>query len=396
MLRIRFGLVFALAFAASLAVAKPISEAEKVDVIDAIGRKLDRKAYAFGVDFSTWPDLVENHRDAIDAAKDDAAFEKALASALDEFDISHLSVFRPDAAKLNRSGRRTGIGISLHPVENGKLITYVMQNSPASRCGLRKGDLLVSVDGIPLDNIEQLAGELGQRRTLSWIREDRTLSCTVEYSTFPSAEKSSMTWLREDVAVIKIQSFQYRFYQAAKINHFFRQARHAKAIIIDLRNNRGGLAFYSRHLASKIAPSKTTFSRVAKRQTSKGKTPDIDSLATASRPQHPLPFSKPYNGQVIVLVDSLSASAADIFPAFVQDNRRGIVVGEKTAGALQLARTFQLPHGFRLYLPIAEILTPKGKRLEGIGLIPDIELELEEIIDDSLVFELCLQKIDQS
>lgn len=391
MIRCLTNLFLALGLLVSLAQAAPseLDSQQKQHLVDAVGRRLEKNAYAFKTDFSQWPKFVADHQTEIDNATTKNELATILDKALAQFELSHLGLSSPDAVKTQRAGQRTGIGISIHQMENGGgLISYVLADSPAQLCGLQKGDILKSIDNTPLTDIQQLAGTLGQKRALTWQRGDELHSAEIEYAAFNFSEPSQMEWLREDVAVIQIQSFMRPYYRAAAVNRFFREARHAKAIIIDLRNNRGGLSLYSRHLASKISPCKETFAQLAKKrhETSAGKNKLI----------HPLPFSRPYHGTIIILVDSLSASAADIFPAFVSETKRGIVIGQKTSGALQLARTWPMPYGFRIYLPVAEMLTPTGNRLEKTGFLPNVELSMEETLNDDTIFAKALELIDNA
>lgn len=364
-----------------------LSTSQKERLVEAIGHCLERKAYAFDVDFEEWDSLVAERSAEVKAAQTKEELAKILDQTLEGFPISHLGIFAPSTVKQQRSGLRTGLGITIHPrEEGGGFVSYVLANSPAERCGLKKGDVLISIDGEPMLDINQLAGEIGQKRNLSWKRKDKVLSCEIVYAPFSLSEPSTMTWIRDDVALIRIQSFQKGFYKAARINRFFNKARNAKAIVIDLRNNRGGLSFYSRHLASKITAPRETFAQRAAGQRA--------STAARYKAVHPLPFSRAYKGKVVVLVNSLSASAADIVPAFVAENSRGIVIGQRTSGALLLARSFPLPYGFQIYLPVAELLTPQGKRLEGIGFVPTIELSLEQSSDDAFIFQKAIDSID--
>ncbi|MBK1878650.1 S41 family peptidase [Pelagicoccus mobilis] len=366
----------------SISFGGELSETQKRKLVEAVGKRLEQKAYAFETDFSLWEQYAAQREEEIRQANSKEELAKVLGEALDEFDLSHLGIFAPSTVKLRRAGKRSGMGITIHPLEQGGgLISYVLSDSPAERCGLQKGDVLETIDGDPLTDLKQLAGTIGQERAIAWRRGENRMSGKIVYASFSLSEPSSMKWITPDVALIRIQSFQYRFYKLARINRFFRESKNAKAIIIDLRNNRGGLSLYSRHLASKLSSSRDTFALLANKRYSQKKL-------------HPLPFSNPYQGQVIVLTDSLSASAADIVPAFVSESGRGTVIGEKTSGALQLARSYPLPYGFRIYLPIAEMLTPNGNRLEAKGFPPEIELSLENTINDDQIIRIALDQIE--
>ncbi len=364
-----------------------LSPPQKQRLIEAIDKKLERKAYAFDTDFSQWKSIAANRSQEIAAATTKEELATVLDEALDTFDLSHLSIFAPSTVRNRRAGKRSGMGITIHPLdEGGGLISYVLADSPAERCGLRKGDILTTIDNEPITEIKQLAGSIGQKRKITWMREGEELSCEIEYANFSLSEPSSLRWLRDDVALIRVQSFMPKYYKMGRINMFFRQAKNAKGIVIDLRNNRGGLSFYSRHLVSKFSSPKETFAYLANQKS--------ENKGRSRRAVHPLPFSKNFKGKVVILVDSLSASAADIVPAFVAENKLGTVIGQRTSGALQLAKSYPLPYGFRLYLPIAEMLTPEGNRLEGVGLVPEIELSLADTIEDEKILQAALDVID--
>lgn len=378
---------------------KSVDADQKQTLIKAIEKRLERRAYAFSTDFSQWPEFVGKHKEAIHAAGTEAELATALNAALGEFDLSHLALRSPKGGALARKGKRLGIGVSLRRVEQGIFITHTIKGSPAWKAGIRKGDTLTHIDGELLTDVSQLKGTLGQVRSISWIRDERNCESELRYEAFAISERSSMQWLSSEIALIRIHSFQYGFYNAARINRFFREAKNAQGIVIDLRNNRGGLSFYSRHLASKIANGKTVFGRRAKRRHQRPvgrKDASLEELAEHARDIRPLPFScRPYEGKVVVLVDALSASAADIFPAFAQENGLATIVGERTSGALLLARTFRLPGRFQLYAPIAEILTPEGRRLENAGLEPDVKLSFEDASNDDLIYALAKELIEQ-
>ena len=387
---------------AASASASHYTAEQKLTLVEAIGHRLQRSAVAFGADFHQWPTFVAKHQPAIDEANNEKELEEALRNALAEFKLSHLSLFSPSSSKLSRQGKRTGLGISIRLQDNpqGLFVTYVLPYSPAWLCGIQKLDILLSIDGQPITAIEQLAGEVGDRRELTWRRGDQILSGIAEYGPFPTAARSSMLWIANDVALIRVTSFQRHYYDIAAINRFFREARDARAIVLDLRNNRGGLAFFSRHLASKFGNRNDLFSlKVDKRRLRKAMAqlgddaPSLATLANAAKKVRPLPCSRNYKGKVVVLVDNLSASGADMLPAYLKAHNKAIVLGDTTAGALQLARTFPLPYGFRLYAPIAELLTPDGLRLEGQGLEPNVKLDYRQTADDAYLLRRALELI---
>lgn len=107
-----------------------------------------------------------------------------------------------------------------------------------------------------------------------------------------------------------------------------------------------------------------------------------------------LTFSlKRYKGKLAVLVDGYSASAADIFPAAIQEHQRGLVIGTHSSGALIGSRVARLPNGYHLTYPFVEVLTSQGNRLESSGVIPDIELSWQETANDAVIYERAIQAL---
>lgn len=393
-------LLFSLALLATPALADGLASEQKERLIGAIGRRLEQSAYAYGTDFSEWTNHVDDFRDRIDSSDTNKELAEALQDALERFDLSHLSLFTPERARLYRKGKRMGVGVSIQKIDEGIFVTSVLRNSPAWQAGIRKLDTITKIDGEIIKDIEQLRGEPGDEREIEWIRDDITYEACVKYHSFELAERSEFYWITEEVAVLRVQSFQYRFYKIARINRYINRAREARAIIVDLRNNRGGLAFYSQHLASKFVNRKSVFSKKINRKKHRkavkltgNNNPTLDQLSEYSKITRPTVNLRPFKGELIILTDSLSASGADIFPASMKENGRGTIIGEKTSGALQLSRSFDLPYGFRLYTPVAEILTPDGNRLEGNGLDPDVLLSFEEAANDRIIFDKALEEL---
>ena len=382
--------------------ARELSAREKEQLVQSIGKRLERHAYAFETDFTKWQSFADEIQAQILAAKDEEKLSEALQQALDRFGLSHLSIVSPEQKKRSQRGHRLGLGISFRKIDGGLFLTYVLEASPADQAGLKKGDVLTRIDADPITSPQQLLGKPGDRRQIAWLRGDREHTAPVTYASFPAAETSSLRWLTDDVALIKVQSFRHRYYKMGSINRFFREARQAEGIILDLRNNLGGLALFSRHLASKLVPTSEVFAlQVDKRraqQAGKSGPGSIESetLLAKAKKIHPLPFSRPYRGRVVIIVDSLSCSGGDLFPASMSELGRARAIGERTGGSLLLAKTFRLPHGFQLYAPVSEILTPKGVRLEKNGLKPDLEIDFRELADDDAVYRMALDYLKAS
>lgn len=392
-------LAFALACCCLLprALGEGLALDQKEQLVESIGQRLEHSAYTYGVDFSTWSERAEQHWDDIQSADTLDELRDVLQRALDSFGISHLGVGTPEDKRRERKGRRLGVGVAYREQADGYFLTYVIRDSPAWKAGLRKEDVIVSIGGEPLRVPEQFNGKLGETRDVSWTRGGETMYSSIHYESFGFADESSMRWLTDDVALIGIHSFQPRYYKYRKIARYFREAREAKAIIIDMRCNRGGLLYNSRHLASRITPSRSIFAlSIGARQARRAGSADapFEELVAVARKHRPTPAPPPYDGIVVILVDHASASGGDLFPASMQDQGRAVVIGQRTSGNLLMARHFQLPYGFRLYAPIAEILAPGGRRLESAGLHPDVPLGYRETANDETILRAAFEVIE--
>jgi C-terminal processing protease CtpA/Prc len=179
-------------------------------------------------------------------------------------------------------------------------------------------------------------------------------------------------------------------YDRKLIDGYFDQIN-AKAgrLVIDLHTNGGGAVTNLTHLAGKVLPVKnsmgsfiTRFHADEFKKKNPGTKDDPILIAKSSGIAiHPIARreTKTYAGELVVLIGPGSASASEIFAASVEDNKRGKVIGVKSAGAV-LASTFMtLPDGFSLQIPMMEYVTAGGKRLEGTGVAPSLAVEVTKL-----------------
>jgi len=131
-------------------------------------------------------------------------------------------------------------------------------------------------------------------------------------------------------------------------------------LILDLRGNTGGLISQERRLMSRLLPARSVLGSA---RSSSG----IESWRASI-------FSAHYQGPLIVLIGPRSASAAEVVAAAVQGNHRGLLIGRTTNGSVLLAQRFPLPDGGSVLVPASDFMTPDGRRIEGAGVLPDIEI----------------------
>ena len=282
--------------------------------------------------------------------------------------------YTPDEMKRESeddAGRYFGIGVLLQRNGNGNIeVVRVYPGSPAEDAGLRVGDLVVSVDGQPVDaltaanyrsSVAMMRGEENTRVLLGIRRgsEARELSVLRADVTISYAEYSLIDGSIGYVAVSQFSGDAADRFDAA-IDYF--RENGVEGMVIDLRNNPGGFLDYVSRMADRILPEGTivyTEDREGNRETW---TSDAEY----------------YDVPVVVLVNGMSASASEIMAASVQALGRGQVVGTTTygKGVVQTLTTFR-EDGAGLQYTTASYFDANGRSINGVGVTPDLEVPLE-------------------
>ena len=373
----------------------------KTALLDAIARELRRSAISFGSDFTQWDLHREKHWQVIEASQTEKAFVDAVNDALEEFDISHLRLASDRRHALSESGKAIGLGILGKETEEGYRVLLAIPESPGFLAGLRPGDLILSVNGKTEVTTDNLRGKTGLEKMLVWQRGQEELLATVTTATFSWVLPNELTWVRPDIALISVHSFSEVAYDRRQIESLFIQASKAKGIIVDLRGNLGGEISHVQHLLGQLLPRKTgVMNLITRKKLDKyrRKNPNTaisaqalpKKLGTMLKPMRGKTKRKPYKGKVVVLADSLNGSGGELFPAIIQEKGRGVVIGNTTRGAVLGSSTVKLD-GFRLTRPFLEVLTFKNTRLEKVGVVPDIEVSHDKVIDLDHLVSLALE-----
>lgn len=389
---------------ALVAVAQPINKEQREAVLAAISKNISERAYVGGVDFSKWGELLEKFKDEFDAAETHDRFALAVNRAFREFGFSHLNLLTPRAAETRETGRSVGIGVLIEQLEDGIRITRVLPGGPASKAGLKEGDILKKADGEPIKGPEQVRGEKGTSVKLEILRTDGTIQeVTIVRDEFSVLIEDEIKWIDDQTALIRINSFATG-YKTKKVDEMFEEAKKAKRIIIDLRSNGGGAVGNLAHLAGKVMKTGTGMGKFITRRDAdafKKENPDVPDEPGKVAEKFGIPISaigprdgEPFAGSVVVLTSGASASASEIFAATIKDQKRGKLVGTQTAGAVLASSFFRLPEGFSLQLPLMEYVTINKERLEHNGVKPDFEVPRAQVMDDDEVIKVALKAFE--
>lgn len=387
----------------------PFGPALKARVIDEIGRVLESKAYAGSIGLEGWPRRAHEAREALDQADTPESFARALNSALRGMGASHLGVLSASDQAALKNGLR--YGFNSHALPEGALVVDVLDGSEAERSGLRRGDLITLVDGLPFDPRRLVTCAKAQGPvTFRGLRGGRPATWVIGCAPVRPKTPPTLSWADEGVALLRVPSFDRSAYAAPLIQGYFSRIAKASGLILDLRGNSGGDFLSYRHLATHLwgRGNKVLGYTVNWAQVQQAGGQERRPEKAATRAGTVLDFvgmrgPDRFSGPIVVLVDAWTASAAELCAGALQDHRRASLIGTRTAGALLgVMRDGQgewgcaLSGGFRLLYPVEVLLTPKLRALEGSGVTPDQVLDIRATADDTQIIPAALEVLRQA
>ena len=374
---------------APLAFAGPVSKEVKQKVLDKITTIVTEYAYVPGVDFSKFPEMLAAHKDEIDKADSADDFQDAVNDVLSEFKLTHLSMQTPDESEQRLDGETVGLGVNVHVMrkadgekEDGILVVRVVPGSAAAEAKLKPGDLIISADGKVVKNPAELAGKAGQPVTLSIEGADgKTRKVKVIRRKFSTVRPEQLDWIDKDTAILHVYTFDLS-YDPGRVEDLMQKASKSKNLIVDLRDNGGGVVANVQHFLGLFLPKETSIGTfinkgLVERYVSQEHGDPMDLKGMAAWSDRKIRSTdddvEPYKGNLVVLVNGNTGSGAEIAAAAMKETLGAQIVGTKSAGAVLVAMMGSLPEGYTLLYPITDYVTAKGVRLEGNGLVPDFE-----------------------
>lgn len=278
-------------------------------------------------------------------------------------------------------GNFTGIGIYLtKDVErNVILIISPIKDTPAYKAGILPGDIITKVDGVSYmgeqltEASNKIKGEAGTTVKLEIIREGKTLEFEITRENIKINHVESKV-INNNIGYIEFNSFDEGCSDEFKEKLEELKSKNVTSLIIDIRNNGGGLVDEALQIADFIIEKDATLlittDKNGKEEISKSKENSIIN-----------------NIPIVVLTNGSSASASEILAGALKDNKKATVVGEKTYGKGVIQELLTLTDGSGLKITTNEYYTPNRNKINKVGITPDIEVKLDESVKDNLVIE---------
>lgn len=325
--------------------------------------KLDQVKYLIETRFIGEADM--------DQADDAAA--KAMVASLGDRWSQYLTAQENAAYSEQTANAYVGIGVTISPDENGFLVTDVQPDSGAQEAGILPGDIIVgaqgqSAQGITTSQLRDLIrGPEGTTVTLEILRDGESLSPEVERRQILTQVVSSQM-LDGNIGLIAISNFDTRCAQESIAAIESLREQGAVALIFDVRYNPGGYATELVELLDYLLPQGELFRTID--YTGKEKI-DYSDESFLDMP-------------IAVVCNQSSYSAAEFFPAAIQEYGAGVIVGTPTVGKGYFQYTYQLSDGSGLNLSVGKYFTPQGKSLADVGIQPDILVEVDEETEEAI------------
>ena len=329
---------------------------------------LDKDTYRSLKVFTQVLDLVE--KNYVEPVSAQTLLQGAISGVMKTLD-PHSAFMTPEMYKeleVETTGSFGGIGIEISLQKDILTVVTPIEDTPAFDAGVLAGDQIIKIDGKSTKDmtiteaIEKLRGPENTQVTITILREGLTRPKDITITRKIIKINSVKTRVYDgNIGYIRISAFQERTADDLKrlLKEMMNKTKPLTGIVIDLRNNGGGLLPQSIEVSDVFLKEGTI---VAIR----GRTTSMSSQAVAHNdgiePTCPL----------VVLVNEATASAAEIVSGALQDNRRALLVGTKTFGKGSVQTVIPLEDGAALKLTTAKYYTPSGRCIQAEGIMPDV------------------------
>ncbi|SHF98027.1 S41 family peptidase [Devosia limi] len=313
----------------------------------------------------------------VDAPDEEELIRAAIQGMLTSLD-PHSGYLPPadyDEMREDTSGEFGGLGIEVTMEEGVIKVVSPIDDTPAARAGILTNDLIVEIDGVPVqgltldDAVAKMRGLIGTTTTITVVREGVTDPLEFDLTRAVIAMRAVRWSMEGDVALLRLSRFSEQAFvgiqNAIKSIYDERKGVAPKGIILDLRNNPGGLVDQSVYVTDaflKQGAVVLTRGRIPEESARYDAQPDALDAQIADVP-------------LVVLINGGSASASEIVAGALQDHKRATLVGTRSFGKGSVQSIISLGADGAMRLTTARYYTPNNRSIQALGITPDIEIK---------------------
>lgn len=325
-------------------------------------------------------EIQDSYKDEINVDKIFDGIYKGLFDALED----PWSVYYPSSDTANSliqsiEGEYSGVGITM-AAENGRVVvTAVVKSSPAELAGVQAGDFIVKIDGVDIEGMAiddvalRIRGEAGTSVVLTVEKAGVLKTFTMVRKNIKS-ESVSYKMLENQIGYILISGFDSNTDEEFFAARLTLLSQNMKGLVIDLRNNGGGLMHSALSVADQLIPTAGNLAHYEKQ----GKI--IETITSSGSNTKVVP--------IVVLTNANTASASECLVGALKDRGVATVVGETTYGKGVAQIVSEAPGNTAIKLSVFYFLTPNKTRIDGVGVTPDIVVHMSGGLSDEELAKL--------
>ena len=316
--------------------------------------------------FSKVLGIVEKYN--VDKVTMEALIDKALKGMMTNLDAhsNYLTAKDYKELKVQTSGEFGGLGISVGMKDGALTVIAPIADTPADKVGMKAGDIILKINskstiGMKIDEaVSVMRGKIGTPIDLTVVRkgENKPLTFHIVRGNISIQSVYAKT-IGKDILYLRITSFDKKV--AKDIKKAILKYHNRKAIVLDLRNNPGGLLDQAVEVVDMFVNKGVIVSQ-------KGRDASDDEVYNA----HSDVLTKV---PMVVLVNAGSASASEIVSGALQDHKRAVLVGTKTFGKGSVQVVLPITQKEAVKLTIARYYLPSGRTIQAVGITPDVKVE---------------------
>jgi carboxyl-terminal processing protease len=326
--------------------------------------------------------------DYVEPVEDKKLLSDAIAGMVASLDPHSVYLDQKDFAEMQESvqGKFVGVGVEVAMEDGYVKIVSPIEDTPAFRAGIKSGDLITRIDNVPVkgltldEAISRMRGEPHSKVMLTIARRgaDTPWVVPVERQEIKMVSVKAKI-VEPGYAWLRISQFQEETVEelADKVKGLYAQNPNIKGLVLDLRNDPGGL------LPSAIGVSAAFLPQNEVIVSTRGQLPESNTTFYGRRDFYARPGADPLaklpaalkTVPMVVLVNTGSASASEIVAGALQDYKRAIVMGSQTFGKGSVQTLRQLSADTAVKLTTARYYTPKGRSIQARGIVPDLKVD---------------------